>query len=100
MTVTPRTTLLPAIVPAKNLRPLKVPTSVTGAAAASIFAPSAGYADTMRTRALLGQARTAEGKRPPVASARRTTLATNRRADQTPASTAASRIGPRYIGRT
>src|SRR5438093_6018000 len=88
MPVTPMPTFFPAMVPAKNLRPLKTPTSVTGAAAARSFAPSVGYAERMRTRALPGQAaRTAGGKSAPAATpaatARWTILATNRLADVT-----------------
>ena len=40
--VKPMTTFFPAMFPAKNVRPLKTPTSVTGAAAATSFAPSVG----------------------------------------------------------
>src|SRR5207237_8266415 len=87
MPVKPMTTFFPAMVPAKNLRPLKTPTSVAGAAAARSFAPSVGYAERMRTRSLGDQAaRTAGGKSAPAAnpaaSARWTRLATNRLADQ------------------
>src|SRR5437879_6920328 len=87
MPVKPMTTFFPAMVPAKNLRPLKTPTSVTGAAAARSFAPSVGYAGRMRTRALPGQAaRTAGAKSgpaaTPAATARGTILATDGLAGQ------------------
>src|SRR5437899_7611860 len=82
MPVKPMTTLFPAMVPAKNVRPLKTPTSVAGAAAARSLAPSVGNAERTSTRALRGQAATGGAHTPAATMATTASLATNRLADQ------------------
>src|SRR2546428_4947502 len=92
MPVKPMTTLFPAMVPAKNVRPLKTPTSVAGAAAARSLAPSVGNAERTSTRALRGQAATGGAHTPAATMATTASLATNRLADQATRSRISGRL--------